>query len=465
MSSLETDFVCSECIGDPILSKRIAEMKNIQKCKYCKNHNSCIGLFDLTEIVDNVYRENYQLGELYPEYYYPEDSTRWEQSGNCPEILISEMLEVEEEIANDITNILSEQEQHDVIREGADAYYDTTSHYQEIEISDREHVFIWEEFCEKVKHESRFFNESIISLLRDLFFGIQDLKYSEEKQPLRVIGDKEDDKFIYRARKALSAGNRIRICLNPAQELGPPPKKLAKAARMNPSGIPVFYGALERETCLSEIRLIPGEIAISAKFEIIKPLTVLDLTVLKKIYSKLSMFDPFYFNKKSRLEFLRNFESMINIPVLPGDEPLDYIPSQALVEYLSNHFSPRIDAIIYSSIQTNNKGKNIAILNHALKFEKSAKMFRGKDALGQYEESWITDYTIWEKSSTGNIGAGESNLAETRNNNDKGDGVNDKYLQIVNGSLEVHKILGINYKIHTDKIRIFKEDDLEEMPF
>ena len=234
---------------------------------------------------------------------------------------------------------------------------------------------------------------------------------------------------------------------------------------MNPSGIPVFYGALDRETCLSEIRLIPGEIAISSKFEIVKPLMVFDLTVLNKIYSGLSMFDPNYFKQTSRLGFLKNFESMINRRVLPSDELLDYIPSQALVEYLSNHFSPPIDAIIYSSIQTNNNGKNIAVLNRAAKVRKSGYVFKEENTIGQYEESWATVYAIWERPSTGNLGSRESNQVETMNSNDKGEDVNDKWLQVVDGSLEVHEICGIKYKIHTDKVHILKEDEFGKTLF
>lgn len=458
MPPLKSKLVCSDCMGDPILSEQIAKDKNINTCGYCNNKNPCITLRELAEKVDIVYRENYQLGEEYPSYINSDDRVGWEQKGDYPETIISEMLEVEQSVASDITEFLSEQEQYDVVRCGANAVYDDTSFYQEKEISAGEHIFIWEEFCAKLKHKSRFYNESTISLLNDLFSEIQDLKLADEKSPIRIIGGEKKERFIFRARKATSEKDRIRICLNPGRELGPPPQHKAKAARMNPTGISVFYGALERETCLAEIRLIPGEMAISGKFEIIKPLTALDLTALKKVYLNLSMFDPRYFQKKSKLKFLRNFESMINLPVLPDDEPLDYIPSQALVEYLSDHFNPRIDAIIYSSIQNDKQGKNIAILSPVLKAGYSEGKFGENNNSSKYEESWGDEYIIWVKSTPETICNRESKGIKVKTSKDNEKSVNTKSLQLVDESLNIHEILGIQYKFKTGRISILIDD-------
>jgi len=68
-----------------------------------------------------------------------------------------------------------------------------------------------------------------------------------------------------------------------------------------------------------------------------------------------------------RLAFLQKFSAEISKPISPHKEPLDYMPTQAFAEYLSNYYEPKIDAVIYSSTQTNGKGKNIVFLNRANK--------------------------------------------------------------------------------------------------
>ena len=50
---------------------------------------------------------------------------------------------------------------------------------------------------------------------------------------------------------ARSDGELEEILKHPAQELGPPPAQSAKSGRMNQEGVPVFYGAMDRSTCVS----------------------------------------------------------------------------------------------------------------------------------------------------------------------------------------------------------------------
>lgn len=68
---------------------------------------------------------------------------------------------------------------------------------------------------------------------------------------------------------------------------------------------------------------------------------------------------------------MRNFMDEIAKPILPGDEHLDYVPTQAVAEYLAHHhnfdlngINRRIDAIIFRSAQTG-RGKNIALIGPA----------------------------------------------------------------------------------------------------
>ena len=82
-----------------------------------------------------------------------------------------------------------------------------------------------------------------------------------------------------------------------SSQLGPPPSDKATAGRMNAEGIPVFYGALEEETCVSEVRAPVGSFLVLVKFDLLNPIRVLDLNALSIVYSDFSHFDPNYAEK------------------------------------------------------------------------------------------------------------------------------------------------------------------------
>ena len=50
---------------------------------------------------------------------------------------------------------------------------------------------------------------------------------------------------------------------------------------------------------------------------------------------------------------------------MPSDETFDYLPTQAIAEYLATKVNPRIDGIIFSSSQTGGEGRNVVLFNHA----------------------------------------------------------------------------------------------------
>lgn len=452
---LNDNYVCFKCIGDSFVQKDIKKRKTSNQCNYCGKRRRCINLDALADLVDEVYRRNYRPGKTYPVLEANEDDTSWETAGDDPELIISEMLGCEVEIAQDLVSVLSDREGYDVHRGGDTPYYDSSCTYGETPVYDYEHVESWHHFCEIVKHRSRFFSGSAISLLNELFAGINELNHAGQKAPVRLIDKNSPERFIYRARRANDASKRIKILQSPAHELGAPSSTLAVPGRMNPAGISVFYGALDRATCLSEIRLAVGEAAVSGKFQIIRPLNVLDLTVLKEIYSKLSLFDPDFEQKASRLKFLRGFEAEICMPVLPYEETLGYIPTQAFVEYLANYYTPRIDAVLYSSIQTNGTGTNIAILSHvsAVKQIDDVPVIT---AIPQFEESWKdVSYFIWDRG-TKQEGDPEDMSFQQETRTRRGIEVLAKAsLELIPDSLMVHKMTAINPDIDSTPVHFF----------
>jgi len=139
---------------------------------------------------------------------------------------------------------------------------------------------------------------------------------------------------------------------------------------VNPAGIPVFYGSFDVATCAAELRAPVGRSAIVGKFEILRTIRVLDLTLLKNAMFNISYFDDDVIRKFAYNRFLRGFHREIKKPVIPGSETLDYLPTQFVAEYLWTKVNPPLDGLIFGSAQTSEpNAKNIAIFPRASRAE------------------------------------------------------------------------------------------------
>ena len=453
--------ICYECIGDKFVKSRIKSEGEIQKCSYCNQPREAINLSLLAEWIDDVYRENYTYGEEYPVIDQIGDGISYEIAGESPDDIISQMLEVDSDIAYDIVDILSGEEQYHVIAGGGLPLYDHTSYYEETPISSYRHSELWNEFCFKVKHQSRFYNIEATKILDSLFSQVILLQYIGEYPPIREIGPGTNSTFLYRARIIKNDIEIIKMRLEAYKELGPPPKSKATPGRMNAQGIPVFYGTTDSETCIAEIRLPVGGKAILAKFEIIKPLVVLDLTVFGNMYEILSLFDPEFEYKASRLKFLREFDQRISEPVLSNENAFDYIPTQALAEYLANHYEVKIDAVIYSSTQVEGESKNnIVILPHAASVEwpENIPILESKSP---YRLIWFED-DCWiintKNKNVRNVFILESDLDDLSSDYNIS---SEPTLRIVEDSISIVHAKSISYGIQSYELRDLHDEDDE----
>lgn len=134
---------------------------------------------------------------------------------------------------------------------------------------------------------------------------------------------------------------------------------------MNPTGIPVFYGSFDPLTCISAIRVPVGGIAAAASFQLLRPVQVLDLTAFDEGPDHVSYFDRNRVEILEHMLFLAVFHREMRRPVLPQDEAIDYVPTQAVADFLANQFEPQLDGLIYSSSLTSEQGRNIVLFPDA----------------------------------------------------------------------------------------------------
>ena len=142
-------------------------------------------------------------------------------------------------------------------------------------------------------YKERIFPENAEPVLEEIFGDLNALETYDGSPVVREVNP--NDEFpIWRGRTTQSREELIAILKNPAQELGPPPHSLADAGRMNQKGIPVFYGALEDKTCVSEVRPPVGSQVVVGKFSLLRPVRLLDVGALSKVYVNVSHFDHNY---------------------------------------------------------------------------------------------------------------------------------------------------------------------------
>jgi hypothetical protein len=237
-----------------------------------------------------------------------------------------------------------------------------------------EHFEIWHNFQLRVKHARRFFDSDSQGFLADILDNIESFSIAQSEPPIKTIHAGKTMR-VYRARLARNAREARKIVENPSKELGPPLPQITRAGRMNSAGIPVFYGGLEIDTCVAELRPPVGSFVVYGTFDIKGPAKILDLTVLERKPKFPPMFEEDAYRKVTRWKFLQSFHHQISRAVQPEDEPIEYVPAQAVAEYIRNVLG--FDGIIYSSAQAGEGGKNIVLFKVGSLFEGMTGQGRG----------------------------------------------------------------------------------------
>jgi hypothetical protein len=253
-------------------------------------------------------------------------------------------------------------------------------------------------FEKALKSEARFFSRVAAALLSRIFKDIAGLK-GRPRHPLVVqAGPDRRMNHLFRAR-VFQADDKLEEALcRPDLHLGSPPARLANAGRMNARGISVFYGATKSSAALAEVRPPVGSKVALAKFSIIRPLRLLDLTALDSVRDGGSIFDPTLKERLERVAFLQSLGARMTRSVMPDDEAFDYLPTQAIADFLATENEPSFDGIIFSSAQSKG-GRNVVLFQKAarvaeLKFPQGTKI--SADSGFETVDGSETDYSVTE---------------------------------------------------------------------
>jgi hypothetical protein len=169
---------------------------------------------------------------------------------------------------------------------------------------------------------------------------------------------------------------------------------------MNARGISVFYGANDPKTAIAEVRPPVGSQVAVAQFEIIRKLRLLDLTALRDVRVAGSIFDVGLAACLERAQFLRSLSGRIARPVMPDDEPFEYLATQAIADFLATESSVPIDGIVFPSAQVAGDVLNVVLFHKSSRVE-ALDIPKGTEIsarTGQFgEDGWEDDYTVIEE--------------------------------------------------------------------
>jgi hypothetical protein len=355
------EVVCYGCVGDIHLERIIKAEGSATKCPYCKKKRKAITVSRLADLVESVIREflrptnDYERGDGLD--FYVADLL------GCPD----EDGDLVKAVCAELTNCSFAE-----LKDGGESRFNDDDLFISRDRRPVQAERKWDEFRTGIMHKSRFFNQGGKDFLVWLFGNIDSFETYRRSDPLnhvvRIL-KADDDVKLFRARLCESPEVTLKIVMDPASQMAAPPREFAASGRMNPEGVPVFYGAFDRDTCVAELRPPVGGAVISGQFRLTQDVRVLDFKVLEKAYEPAytSMFDPDYRLKQDRKKFLRTLHDKISSPVLPKQER-EYLTTQVIAEYLSTQHTPAIDGVIFKSAQYEG-GLNIVLFSHVVAVE------------------------------------------------------------------------------------------------
>lgn len=358
--------VCWGCVDDVILQKSIRTKGDIAKCSFCARRRKCRPLEWLTDEVREVLRWLIRTGDTYP--YYADI----EQAGDPLQFWVGDVLGLKNDGVPLVHAIVDElQPSHREIAQGGESEFPPDENYVACKYRPASVERRWKRFKAEIMHGRRFFSSEAKPFLDWLFAGADQFgSYSELADTERVIQTLSSGTAIYRARRCDSWSAVDKVLKDPDNELNAPPRHLARAGRMNPAGVPFFYGAFDRTTCVAELRPPVGGNVVSGEFAIGREVRVFDFSSLDTAYidnAPTSYLDDTYQEQKQREYFLKSLHEIISSPVLPDDEH-EYLVTQVIAEYFATQLPDPIEGLIFRSAQRqdDSNARNIVLFTTAL---------------------------------------------------------------------------------------------------
>jgi hypothetical protein len=373
---LSEKMLCHRCVGDDYLTVEIERDGTDQQCSYCKKVAKSYGLNAVVDRVELAFEQHYVRTSDQPDAWQQtlqrdrESTYDWDRDGQPVLDAIGCAVNVEEEIARDIHEILEDRySDMESAQMGEETEFSGDSYYEMKSTSDAAWQDEWHSFESALRTEARYFSRKAAAQLSSIFGNLDDL-LTVDGNPLVIdAGPGTTLATFFRARVFQSDVQLMDALCRPDHKLGPPPALFSTAGRMNARGISVFYGSNAAGAAIAEVRPPVGSQVAVVRFDVIRPIRLLDLTALKAAIGGGSVFDPNSIHRKERAMFLRSLSERMTRPVMPDDEAFAYLATQAVADFLATEDAPTFDGILFPSVQVSDGSLNVVLFHKSARVE------------------------------------------------------------------------------------------------
>jgi hypothetical protein len=305
------EWVCADCIADEALAAWVDGEGNRGSCSICESDDTrTVWVHDLFV----------QMAACIADEY----TTDVTMDGEIPTLSSGELLyELDEPLGDGRLRDMFEEA---FLTEWGDRHHWTGSYDERL-------AFGWEQFVDQIRNRTRFVFLHP-STKRSTYWGPADIEPAEMLDALGDVIKRAGLVIPFPAGQPVYRGrtHHPAVRLATPDELGAPPPAKAGSQRMNPPGIPYFYGATDEATSLAELRSAHGEFATIATWVTRRGCFIVDLVRLDEVPS---IFDSEQRHRRLALRFLHKFRTEIAKRLEPGDDPaIDYVPTHIVAEYI-----------------------------------------------------------------------------------------------------------------------------------
>jgi hypothetical protein len=406
IDGLKEKWICHHCVAETYLCDEMKRKGARAQCSYCERTRRCYRIEDMADRIETAFEQHYTRTADQPNSWQQsllsdrESDYIWLRDGEPVLDAIESAAEIPREAAEDIQAVLDDRHgDFDSAAMGEETEFGSDTCYEEKGPNDAIWQAEWRDFERALKTEARFFSRAATSHLAEIFGGIDQMTTHDGRPLVIDAGPDTQLEAIYRARVFQSDDKLKEALCRPDTHVGSPPARLASAGRMNALGISVFYGANDPGVAVAEVRPPVGSQVAVARFAIIRPLRLLDLTALNTVMAGGSIFDRGLAARLERATFLRSLSDRIVRPVMPDDEAFDYLPTQAIADFLATENEPVLDGIVYPSLQAAGNALNIVLFHKAARVE-DLPLPEGTEITADTgygtEDGWEVDYSVVE---------------------------------------------------------------------
>ena len=372
---------CVNCFSNDDITKFIESGATIGNCDYCGSTNTYV--CDVDKVGDFVMegiKRHYEEAAMHVGYCSSEGGFL------LSTVTLSQILLYEEGIfAEDLDD--SDQLCDDLVSEAGTAYVNKDP-YGPLP-GEPEEIRYWADFRKVVKNQTRFTifmqppaTDDFLSRSPASFL----LRIAKEFMP-SLITTLAASTSIFRARI------RKDRPFEHVDLTSPPPEK-TRNNRMSPAGISYFYGAMDEDTCVHEMRPDINEVVEIGEFKIVKDMLVLDLSSEAEYCG--SIFNPeyIYYEEEIYKPFLDHFVEDISKPIRKTDAEIEYTPTQVLTEFIkTTNFKEGL-------FNPDSQGREQDVFVNGIMYRSSARkggknivLFRGpdisSDTEAEVENRWL----------------------------------------------------------------------------